>query len=169
MYVHNSVIPAFYSFEVISPATQNLSLCRRLQWIFFLIFFPLAEYVPNLVDFHFPCLTMIQFIFCHLLFLFVTCVGIASVRLGGPSIHNKGETMSKRPPLGTTGKLALAGKRNCVRQLLDRKQRERDRPWTQIVLPRIPMSLLQAPVVRVWAPCGRIPLIGTLQWHPSKN
>ena len=35
--------------------------------------------------------------------------------------------MSKRPPLGTTGKLALAGKRNHARQLLDRKQRERDR------------------------------------------
>ncbi len=40
---------------------------------------------------------------------FVTCVGIASVRLGEPSIHNHiGEKMSKRPPLG---KLALAGKR----------------------------------------------------------
>ncbi len=35
--------------------------------------------------------------------------------------------MSKRPPLGTTGKLAFAGKRNRARQLLDRKQRERDR------------------------------------------
>ena len=65
-----------------------------------------------------------------LLFLFVTCVGIASVRLGGPSIHNhnKGETMSKRPPLGTTGgKLALAGKCSRARQLLEREQRERDR------------------------------------------
>ena len=36
--------------------------------------------------------------------------------------------MSKRLPLGTTDKLALAGgKRSCARQLLDRKQRERDR------------------------------------------
>jgi hypothetical protein len=35
--------------------------------------------------------------------------------------------MSKRPPLGTTGKLALAGKRSRVRQLLDREQREHDR------------------------------------------
>ncbi len=35
--------------------------------------------------------------------------------------------MSKRPPLGTTGKLALAGKRNRARQLLDREQHERDR------------------------------------------
>ena len=35
--------------------------------------------------------------------------------------------MSKRPPLGTTGKLALAGKRSRVRQLLDREQRERNR------------------------------------------
>ncbi len=42
-------------------------------------------------------------------------------------LHNKRETMSKRPPLCTTGKIALAGKRNCERQLLDRKQRERDR------------------------------------------
>ncbi len=35
--------------------------------------------------------------------------------------------MSKRPPLGTTGKLALAGKCSRARQLLDRKQRECDR------------------------------------------
>jgi len=35
--------------------------------------------------------------------------------------------MSKRPPLGTSGKLALAGKRKLVRQLLDREQRERNR------------------------------------------
>ena len=35
--------------------------------------------------------------------------------------------MSKRPPLGTTGKLVLAGKRSRARQLLERKQRERDR------------------------------------------
>ncbi len=49
------------------------------------------------------------------------------MRLGGPSIHNKGETMLKRPPLGTTGKLALAGKRNRARQLLEREQRERNR------------------------------------------
>ena len=35
--------------------------------------------------------------------------------------------MSKRPPLGTTGKVALAGKRNRARQLLDPEQHERDR------------------------------------------
>ncbi len=34
--------------------------------------------------------------------------------------------MSKRPPLGTSGKLALASKRNLARQLLDCEQRERD-------------------------------------------
>ncbi len=34
--------------------------------------------------------------------------------------------MSKRPPLCTTGKIALAGKRNRERQLLDREQHERD-------------------------------------------
>ncbi len=55
---------------------------------------------------------MIQFIFCHLVFLFVTCVGIASVRLGGPSIHNKGETMSKRPPLGTMPLLGMTNLHN---------------------------------------------------------
>ena len=35
--------------------------------------------------------------------------------------------MLKRPPLGTTGKLALAGKHNRACQLLDRKQCERNR------------------------------------------
>jgi hypothetical protein len=55
---------------------------------FFFFFFLLAEDVPYLVDFHFPVLTMIQFIFCHRVTKFVTCVGIARVRLGEPSIHN---------------------------------------------------------------------------------
>jgi hypothetical protein len=35
--------------------------------------------------------------------------------------------MLKRPPLGTTGKLELAGKPNRAHQLLDREQRERNR------------------------------------------
>jgi hypothetical protein len=35
--------------------------------------------------------------------------------------------MSKRPPLGTSGKLALAGKHKLARQLLDHEQRERNR------------------------------------------
>jgi hypothetical protein len=30
-------------------------------------------------------------------------------------------------------------------------------PWTRIVSPRIPMSLLQVPVARAWARCGRNP------------
>jgi hypothetical protein len=30
---------------------------------FFFFFFPLAEYVPNLVDFHFPCLQWASFFF----------------------------------------------------------------------------------------------------------
>ena len=34
--------------------------------------------------------------------------------------------MSKRLPLGTSGKLALTGKRKLAHQLLDLKQRERD-------------------------------------------
>ncbi len=34
--------------------------------------------------------------------------------------------MLNRPPLGTSGKLALAGKRKLARQLLDHEQRERD-------------------------------------------
>ena len=32
----------------------------------------------------------------------------------------------KRPPLGTSGKLVLIGKRKLARQLLDREQRERN-------------------------------------------
>jgi hypothetical protein len=35
--------------------------------------------------------------------------------------------MSKRLPLGTTGTLVLAGKRNRAHQLLDREQCERNR------------------------------------------
>ncbi len=92
---------------------------------FFLLFFPLAEYVPNLVDFHFPCLTMKHFFSSSNLFIRYMC-GNRCARLGGPFIHYKGETVSKRPPLGTTGKLALAGKCNRARQLLDCKQRQRD-------------------------------------------
>jgi len=34
---------------------------------------PLAEYVPNLVDFHFPCLTMIQFFLSSTLFIRYMC------------------------------------------------------------------------------------------------
>ena len=34
--------------------------------------------------------------------------------------------MSRRPPLVTTGKLALAGKHNCAHQLLDHEQHEHD-------------------------------------------
>ena len=54
-------------------------------------------------------------------------MGIGSVRLGVPSICNKGETMSKRPPANTTGKLALAGKHKQAHQILDREQRECNR------------------------------------------
>ena len=43
------------------------------------------------------------------------------MRLGVPSICNKGETMSKRPPANSTGKLALAGKRKQAHQILDCK------------------------------------------------
>jgi hypothetical protein len=70
---------------------------------------------------------MAQFFYYLLLYLFVTCVGIGSVWLGMPSICNEGETMSKRPPANTTGKLALADKRKQARQIFDREQRERDR------------------------------------------
>ena len=54
-----------------------------------LFVFLLAECVPNLADFHSPYLTMGQFIFHHLLYLFVTCVEIGSVWMGKPSICNK--------------------------------------------------------------------------------
>jgi hypothetical protein len=92
-------------------------------------FFPRSLKMFLFGRFSFPLPYNDTIVFRLLLFLFVTCVGIASVRLGGPSIHNhnKGETMSKRLPLGTTGKLALAGKRSRARQLLEREQRERDR------------------------------------------
>ena len=41
---------------------------------FSFLFFLLAEYVPNLVDFHFPCLTMGQFYFRRLtLFISYMC------------------------------------------------------------------------------------------------
>jgi hypothetical protein len=33
-------------------------------------------------------------------------------------------------------------------------------PWTRIVSPRLPMSLLQAPVARACARCGSIPWLG---------
>ena len=48
------------------------------------------------------------------------------MRLGVLSICNKGETMSKRPPANSTGKLALASKHKQAHQILDCKQRERD-------------------------------------------
>ena len=75
---------------------------------------------------------MAQFFYYLLLYLFVTCVGIGSVQLGVPSICNKGETLSKRPPVNTntTGKLALAGKRKQARQILDQEQRERGKHRT---------------------------------------
>jgi hypothetical protein len=68
-----------------------------------------------------------MFFFNYLLNLFDTCVGIGSVRLGVPSICNKGETMSKRLPANTTGKLVLAGKHKQARQILDREQWECNR------------------------------------------
>ena len=44
--------------------------------------------------------------------VFAMCVGIGSVRMGEQSICNKGDMMLKRPPMATSGKPALAGKRS---------------------------------------------------------
>ena len=54
----------------------------------------------------------------------MTCVGIASVQMGEPSIRNKGEMMSKMPLMATSGKLAHAGKRKHAHQLLESTQRQ---------------------------------------------
>ena len=41
--------------------------------------------------------------------------------------HNKGLTMSKMPPMVTTGKLANASKRKHAHQVLESEQRQLDR------------------------------------------
>jgi hypothetical protein len=40
--------------------------------------------------------------------------------------HNKGLTMSKMPPMATSGKLANSSKRKHARQVLKSEQRQRD-------------------------------------------
>jgi len=63
----------------------------------------------------------------NVFFIIYSIYSLGSVRLGVPSICNKGDTMSKSPPANTTGKLALACKCKQARQILDREQRKRDR------------------------------------------
>ena len=79
-----------------------------------------------LVNPHPPYLTMGQFIFHRLIYLFDPCVGIGSVQMRNRP-HNKGLTMSKMPPMATSGKLANASKRKHARQVLESEQRQRDR------------------------------------------
>ncbi len=61
-----------------------------------------------LVNPHLHHLTIDQFIFHHLIYLFDPCVGIGSVQMRN-CLHNTGLTMSKMPPMATSGKLAGDG------------------------------------------------------------
>jgi hypothetical protein len=92
------------------------------------IFFLIAECVafcPNFGIPHTPYLTIDQFIFHHLIYFFDACVGIGSVQMQNRP-HNKGLTMSKMPPMATSGKLANASKRKHARQVLKSEQRQHD-------------------------------------------
>jgi hypothetical protein len=75
-------------------------------------FFSIAKYVLHsvliLVNPHLPHITIDQFIFHRLIYLFDPCVGIGSVQMRN-RLHNKGLTMSKMPPMATSGKLASDG------------------------------------------------------------
>ncbi len=73
-----------------------------------------------------PYLTIDQFVFHLLIYIFDACVGIGSVQMQNHP-HNKGLTMSKMPPIATSGKLANASKRKHARQVLESKQRQCDR------------------------------------------
>ncbi len=64
-----------------------------------------------LVNPHPPYLTMDQFIFHRLIYLFDRCVGMGTSMQMWNRPHNKRLTMSKMPPTATSGKLAHAGKR----------------------------------------------------------
>ena len=61
-----------------------------------------------LVNPHLRHLTIEQFIFHCLIFLFNECVGIGSVQMRN-RLHNKGLTMSKMLPMATSGKLTGDG------------------------------------------------------------
>ena len=63
-------------------------------------------------------------------YLFDACVGIGSVQMRNHP-HNKGLTMSKMPPMATSGKLANNSKRKHARQVLESKQRQHDGRYGQ--------------------------------------
>ena len=86
----------------------------------------MSHSVLILVNPHPPYLTMDQFIFHRLIYLFDTCVGIGSVQMRNRP-HNKGLTMSKMPPMATSGNLANASKGKHARQVLESEQRQHDR------------------------------------------
>jgi hypothetical protein len=83
------------------------------------------HFVLILANPHLPHLTIEQFIFHRLIFLFDVCMGISSVQLRNRP-HNKGLTMSKMPPVATSGKLVKASKRKHACQVLERVQQQRD-------------------------------------------
>jgi hypothetical protein len=89
-------------------------------------FFSSVISVLILVNPHPPHLTIGQFIFHRLIYLFDGCVGIGSVQMRNRP-HNKGLTMSKMPPVATSGKLAKASKRKHACQELESEQRQHDR------------------------------------------
>ena len=78
-----------------------------------------------LVNPHLPHLTIDQFIFHRLINLFGPCVGIGSVQMRNRP-HNKGLTMSKMPPMATSGKIANASKCKHAHQVLENEQQQRD-------------------------------------------
>ncbi len=72
----NSPVPGNQEFHFAHFLLQYvIGLCRCLQLTDTISFdfFPLPEYVPNLVDFHFPCLIMIQFFSSSTLFICYMC------------------------------------------------------------------------------------------------
>ena len=85
----------------------------------------MSHSVLILVNLHPPYLTIDQFIFHRLIYLFDACVGIGSVQMWN-RLHNKGLTMSKMPPMATSGKLVNASKRKHARQVLESEQQQHD-------------------------------------------
>jgi hypothetical protein len=66
--------------------------------------------------------------FSLLIFIFDACVGISSVQMWNRP-HNKGLTMSKMPPVATSGKLAKASKCKHAHQVLKSEQQQSDLVW----------------------------------------
>ena len=74
--------------RVKSFGRQGSALCRCLQLSVFFFFFFCSLKMFIFGRFSFPRPYNDTNFFCHCVTKFVTCVGIASVKLGEPSIHN---------------------------------------------------------------------------------